>query len=297
MGWGDEIISTGLARGAKARGKRIAFGDGKRIMWGPWCEQMFAGNPNIARPGDERSIDIEWVHHYKGHRLYVRTHGKRRWVFNPQFSVIPGEIFFDQHEKDFADNITAGFVLIEPRVKPCYPNKQWPVERYVEVAQRLIAAGFRVAQFVYDGENALLCDGVEPILTPKLRLALAALSRADLFIGPEGALAHGAAAVGIKSVVLFGGFSPPSVVGYSANANLTGGATHCGWVMPCMHCRRAMNAISVDRVCQSALEFLNAGALSNDRELGERKGLDQGRGAGSLQRRDALLSAQELPAS
>lgn len=256
MGWGDEIISTGLARGAKARGKRIAFGDGKRIMWGPWCEQMFRGNPNVARPGDEHDPDIEWVHHYKGRRLYVKTHPKHRWIYNKAFRVVPGEMFFDAGELAFAENIAPGFVLLEPRVKPCYPNKQWPVDRYTQVARRLIESGHRVAQFVYDGDAKLLCDGVEAIATPKLRLALAALARAALFIGPEGALAHGAAAVGVKSVVLFGGFTDPKVVGYPGNANLTGGAQPCGNHKFCSHCKAAMAAITVHQVYRAAMDIL-----------------------------------------
>lgn len=256
MGWGDEILSTGLARGAKARGKRIAFGNGQRIMWGPWCEQMFRDNPNIARPGDEGAADIEWVHHYKGHRLYVKTHPKYKWIYNKAFRVVPGEMFFSADELEFAENTASGFVLIEPRVKPCYPNKQWPVERYAQVARRLIESGQRVAQFVYDGEAKLLCEGVEAIATPKLRLALSVLARAGLYIGPEGALAHGAAAVGVKSVVIFGGFTDPQVVGYAGNMNLTGGAPPCGNHKFCNHCKAAMAAISVEKVYQSAFKLL-----------------------------------------
>jgi hypothetical protein len=55
-----------MARGAKARGKRIAFGDGQQIISSPWSEQIFRFNPNIARPGDERADDIEWIRHHKG---------------------------------------------------------------------------------------------------------------------------------------------------------------------------------------------------------------------------------------
>jgi hypothetical protein len=37
MGYGDELMATGMARGAAARGKRVAFGDGQRIICGPYC--------------------------------------------------------------------------------------------------------------------------------------------------------------------------------------------------------------------------------------------------------------------
>jgi len=57
-------------------------------------------------------------------------------------------------------------------------------------------------------------------------------------------------------VVLFGGFIPPSVTGYAAHANLTGGAEACGSLKPCPHCRKAMEAISVEEVVEEALERL-----------------------------------------
>ena len=63
-------MAAGLAKGAKARGKRIAFGDGKQIIWDHHSEQIFRGNPNIARPGDEGATDLEWINYYRGNRLY-----------------------------------------------------------------------------------------------------------------------------------------------------------------------------------------------------------------------------------
>ena len=87
-----------MARGAAARGKRIAFGDGRRIIWGPACPVIFKGNPNIAPPGSEGARDLEWVAHYKGHRLYNQL-GAGRWIWNMYFRPVPGEIFFDAREK------------------------------------------------------------------------------------------------------------------------------------------------------------------------------------------------------
>lgn len=297
MGFGDEIVGSGLARGARSRGKRIAFGDGRRIMWGPWCEVIYRGNPNVARPGSEGSIDLEWIAHYKGNRLYVRTHSRNRWVYNRNFKIVPGELFFDDSEIAFAESIKSGFVVIEPHVKPVYPNKQWPVKRYGKTAKALLAAGTRVVQFVYPGATEILCDGIEPIVTPNIRLALAALTRASLYIGPEGALVHGAAAVGVKSVVLFGGFTDPRVLGYPGNANLTGGASSCGSVRQCMHCRKAMDEIGLEIVLRSVQELMgpHASALRDHRQLGQSTELDQGSGARDLRRGDASLSSEALP--
>lgn len=248
-------MATGMARGAKARGKRIALGDKTRILWDQHSAEMFRGNPNIARPGSERDKDIEWVPFYKGHRIYnTQNPAKNRWDWNLDFRPIPGEVYFDTSEKRNGRRHGSGFVLIEPSVetwKSVAYNKDWGRERYQKVATRLRADGYRVAQFGHDKVHPPL-DGVERLRTLSFRDALAILSHAALYIGPEGGLHHGAAALGKPAVVLFGGFIPPSVTGYETHTNLTGGAEACGSLSPCKHCRAAMRAISSDEVYEAA---------------------------------------------
>ena len=92
-------------------------------------------------------------------------------------------------------------------------------------------------------------------------MGLAALSGAKLAVLPEGGLHHGAAALGVKAVVLFGGFIPPEVTGYPqcGHINLTGGALACGSIHKCEHCVVAMNSITVDEVLDSAHSLLAMG--------------------------------------
>lgn len=260
MGLGDQLLATGMARGARARGKRIAFGDGRKIIWDHLSEQIFRGNPNIAAPGSEGAGDLEWIPFYRGNRLYNRQAGDR-WEWNLDFHAIPGEVRFDEQEAAFARHFGSGFVVIEPNVpefKTVAPNKQWPVERYREVALRIMAAGRRVVQFDHGG--AVKIAGARLVKTPTFRHAMAVLAGAALYIGPEGGLHHAAAAVGIPSVVIFGGFIPPSVTGYATHTNLTGGADACGSLKACEHCREAMNAISVADVLGAAQRILKRAA-------------------------------------
>lgn len=248
MGAGDNLMATGMARGASARGRRIAFGNTRQIIWDQHSAMVFRNNPNIAPPGSERSPDLEWITFYKGKRLYNQQEG-HRWVWNYDFRAKPGEMFFSRDEIEFGDQFGKGFVLIEPNVpqqKSVAPNKQWPVMRYQEVAINLKRAGHDVRQFHYRGGDRLLEVG--GIVTPSFRHALAVLRNASLYVGPEGGLHHGAAAVGIPAVVLFGGFIPPQVTGYATHTNLTGGAQACGSLKTCRHCADAMAAISVDKV-------------------------------------------------
>lgn len=250
-------MATGMARGARARGRRIAFGDGQRIIWDKHSEEVFRDNPNIARPGAERDADVEWVHYYKGHRLYNRQDGGR-WIWNLDFRPKPGEVFFDRNEIRNATRYGERFVIIEPDVpvwKTVAPNKDWGHAKYQKVADKLRAAGHRVAQFRHQRSGPPL-NGVDQFRSLGFRDALAVMSHASLYVGPEGGMHHGAAAVGIPAVVLFGGFIPPSVTGYETHTNLTGGAEACGSIKPCRHCADAMAAISVNEVIHAALERL-----------------------------------------
>lgn len=256
MGFGDQLIGSGLARGARARGKRIAFGDGKRILWDKNSEIIFRGNPNIAPPGHEGAPDLEWIPFYKGHRIYNRQDPfSKRWVWNRDFHPTPGELFFDAIERRAGQRYASRFIIVEPNIeqwKSVAPNKDWGRAKYQEIVDRFNAEGWRVAQFAYGP----MLSGVESFRSKNFRDALSILSNAALYIGPEGGLHHGAAAVGINAVVLFGGFIPPSVTGYPNHANLTGGADACGSLNPCAHCKKAMAAISVDDVYKAAKERL-----------------------------------------
>src|SRR5262245_13082820 len=245
MGIGDEVMATGFARGAVARGKRIAFGDGRKLIWGPWCQEAFKNNPNIARRPDEPGV--EWCDYYKGHRLYNRLDpARRRWMWNYDFKAKPGEFYFGADEYQFFP--MPGAVLIEPNVpwhKSVAVNKDWGLERYQHVVERLRGAGWRVLQSSY-GEKRL--HNVDVIKVKSFREAAALVAAVDLLITPEGGLHHAAAGVGTRAIVIFGGFIPPQVTGYEFHINFTGGAEACGSLGKCQHCRQALDRIDVEEI-------------------------------------------------
>ena len=261
MGLGDNLMATGMARGARDRGKRIAFGDGTKIVWDHYSEQIFRNNPNIAPPGDENDPDIEWVPFYRSHRIYNKQVGDR-WEWNYEFKAIPGELFFSDDENKFAQHFGEGYIVIEPNVpefKTVSPNKQWETRRYNKVAKLLKKNGHSVVQF-YSTLSRHIIPGAIQIRTPTFRHAVAALKNAALYIGPEGGLHHGAASVGTPGVVLFGGFIPPAVTGYDFHTNLTGGAVACGSLHRCDHCREAMDRITVPAVMEAASNYMKVAA-------------------------------------
>jgi ADP-heptose:LPS heptosyltransferase len=255
VGLGDQLMGAGMARGAKARGKRIAFGDRRKIIWDKNSEEIFRGNPNLAKPGCERDADIEWIDYYKGHRIYNKQAGER-WIWNMEFRAQPGEVFLDAKEKRNGTRYGKGFVLIEPNVphwKSVAPNKEWGRDKFRALADRLKREGYRVAQF-REPKATVFLSGVEQFQTFDFRDAMAILSHAKAYVGPEGGLHHAAAAMGVPGVVLFGGFIPPQVTGYDLHANLTGGAEACGSIRPCQHCKNALAAISVEEVHAALME-------------------------------------------
>ncbi len=249
-------MGSGLARGAKSRGKRIAFGDGRRIHWHANAHLIYQGNPNVAPPGAERDADITWISHYPGCRVYG-TPRPGGWRWDKNFRATPGEMFFSPQEIDRAAfKMPAGAILIEPHVKPMAPNKRWPWERYKAVAKQLMHDGHQVAQCSY-GQRML--PDVTPITSPDFRTSLAMLARCSLYIGPEGGLHHGAAAVGVSAVVIFGGYISPSTTGYSTHVNLFGADEACGNTGECRHCRHAMDAITAEQVFEAARRILDGG--------------------------------------
>lgn len=253
-------MATGLARGAAARGRRIAFGDGRRLIWGPFCEEAFRHNPNIATAASEPNV--EWLDYHKGNRWYNRADGQR-WAWNYSFQATPGEFYFDAGERMFS--LPRDGVLIEPNVpwhKAVACNKDWGIKRYQALADRLRSSGLRVWQFSY---GKLRLDGVSQIEVATFRQAAAALAGIELAIVPEGGLHHAAAAVGARAIVIFGGFIPPQVTGYPAHVNLTGDSQACGSWRPCQHCRAALDRITVEEVYGNAVKLCEQGATESGR--------------------------------
>src|SRR5262245_36105504 len=165
---------------------------------------------------------------------------QKRIIFNQNFRSPVGEFFFDDEEQSRARVYQSGFIVIEPSVRDwTHANKYWGDGKYEAVAKHFLSVGHRVMQFKHRDTQRLI-DGVELIEAP-FRDAVAILQNARLYIGPEGALHHAAAAVGLKGVVVFGDFIPPQVTGYAIHRNLTGKSNnYCGSLLPCEHCRRAM---------------------------------------------------------
>lgn len=263
MGYGDQLIATGLARGAAERGKRVAFGDpnGRRIIWDGRSKEIFQGNPNIAPPGSEGGKNLEWVKFYKGHRGYnTQLAGVDSWTWNMKWRCKPGEVYFTDAERAEGASHGSGFTVIVPYIEAwktgVSPNKDWGLKKYQALADILRAEGDELVQFSYDKAGPLL-RGVRTIPTRGFRHAMSILANAQLYIGPEGGLHHAAAAFSLPGVVIFGDWIPPEVTGYAMHTNLTGtSGRYCGRHQACAHCRAAMDHITVEAVHRAVHGYL-----------------------------------------
>jgi ADP-heptose:LPS heptosyltransferase len=89
------------------------------------------------------------------------------------------------------------------------PRKNWPAERFLELAARLAAAGERPAWVLGPAEAGFAPPERDAALRGMSLPALAAAAaRARLFVGGDSGVAHLAAAAGAPCVVLFGASEP-----------------------------------------------------------------------------------------
>ncbi len=283
MGLGDKLMSIGDAwaiyQSAPTAGK-VAIGvNGNLDNEATFLEQ---GLDFLARTPAEVTAHTRWVNSVPGRRPYhdhlaMQAEARRRGLdpsprklvfrlghvlFNMDYKVKPAPLRqgLDADERARMRALTPhGLVLIEPHIKAnAPPSKRWPFERFAAVATELQRAGHAVMQ-VGQPEQGVL-PGVEVLKTKSFRDVLPALGAARLYIGPEGGLHHASAGMNTPGVIIFGGFTPPSITGYDIHVNLTGGAqSFCGTKSAlCPHCVEHMSRISADEVVAHALNILQA---------------------------------------
>lgn len=250
MGIGDEVMVTGHVR-------RMQMTDPRKVRLvyerpNHWSE-VFNGNPRIAARGEAGDFQL-YQPRVNGLRPYIAAKTDRQWTWRDDAKPEVGELYFSHSEKAYASQYS-GDVILEPNCKPkASPNKDWGWERWQKLAHMLIAMGIKPRQLGPKGTKTL--NGVKLIETPTFRDAAVVLSRSRVAILPEGGLHHAAAAVGCKSVVIFGGYISPQQTGYDTQVNLFTGDKPCGWRLPCKHCAEAMQQITPALVLEKVKEIM-----------------------------------------
>jgi ADP-heptose:LPS heptosyltransferase len=250
MGIGDEIMLTGEARVLQMRDPRpikVDYGRG-RFRW----HSIWENNPRFARP-EEMTHFQSMLARPNGYRPYIARKRANKWEWKNYKPKI-GEIYLTEEEKAFGAR-HSNRIIIEPHIKAnASPNKQWGWMRWNKLAYLLQEGGLRVSQVGPDDTPIL--GGAEHIVTTNFRLACAVLAQARAAVLPEGGLHHAAAAVGLRSVVIYGGFISPDQTGYDLHRNLFAGGTPCGMRARCEHCARSMAAIAPEAVAKELCALL-----------------------------------------
>ena len=107
---------------------------------------------------------------------------------------------------------------------------------------------YEFIQITYLGRNPMKgCINLDGL---NFRTSAAILSLCDLFIGPEGGMAHAAAATNRTAVVIWGGHISPDITGYSFHKNLYNKhpMSPCGSKLVCAHCQEGLKKITITDV-------------------------------------------------
>ncbi len=142
-------------------------------------------------------------------------------------------------------------------------TKNLPDAHWAKVVRRLKSGGLSVVQIGENGEKAI--EGVDVSLLGQLSFKGSAdvLRFAQAHVDTEGGMVHAAAAVGTRSVVVFGP-TPPAFFGYADNINI--GTRECGdcwwttrtWAQECPRGKvepPCMSAHDPGAVAQAALSI------------------------------------------
>ena len=290
MGYGDDIMGTGLARAIRDQypDAKMVFGDPKTyhdpannklsVHW----SDVFYNNPLIVQP-DEPVKDMVCIPDYPGCRVYLdykktekEADGKflkyTKFAWADGFKAPRGEFFFDNNEKSAASEIALRlpnpFFVIEPHVadKPWINKKEWPWERWQAVVDALPDVAF------VQMSSGDVLDRVHHVQTPTFRQACGILACAGAVISSEGGLHHAAAALDVQAVVLWGHYTSPDILGYDDQTNIRhADGNGCGntW-NECPDCQESMHNIKVDEVVEAIKKVISDGRYSHSRKARDR---------------------------
>ena len=191
-----------------------------------------------------------------GHRPYIKLKTAERWFWN-KYRPEPADVVLTEAETAFGRVAKSAIIIIEPNVKNIgHRNKDWGLGLWQNLVYAIRKEGLEVPlmQMTRPGDRGLAYVSQVPV--DSFRKALACLKHARLYVGPEGGLHHGAAAMRTPAVVIFGGFVSPETTGYDQHRNLFTGGEACGMRTDCPHCRKAMNAITPEMVLHEIKESL-----------------------------------------
>lgn len=271
MGLGDDIMATAVAKIEKEKypDRQIVIGDFEKKLG--YESIIYKNNPYIT---DQKDLDknkiVHFVNIHKNNRPYINLEktNSKNYVWNENFKILVGQIFFSKTEIDISKKIIEnaklfwnkknkknfkGIIFIESSStkfsEKAYFYKQknldWGYDNWLKLVKEL-SQDFLFIQSVHKETvklpNIFYCE-------TDFRAASSVINECDLYIGPHGGFAHAAAALGKKAVIYFGGWVSPNILGYDFHKNIFVDidGSPCGAKgYECQHCIECKKLITID---------------------------------------------------
>jgi Glycosyltransferase family 9 (heptosyltransferase) len=247
VGQGDVLMSIGEAKRVHKATKQLVMIVDRHNR--PVRSDLFDGIRYLTTK--PLKVPYKRIVNAPGVRPYIAAKTDERWTWRP-YQPEPADVVFTPKELAFAEPYR-GMVMVEPNVKSIgHRNKDWGWANWWKLDALARFEG--LVQCTRDGDRLL--PNAKHVPTNTFRQTLAVLSVCKAFVGTEGGLMHGAAAVGTPAVVIFGGFISPDITGYKHHRNIFTGGKACGMRHDCDHCRKAMNKITPALVLAELKEIL-----------------------------------------
>lgn len=263
MGVGDAILAAGQAEHLFAADptRRVAI---CKCDGTPYWDPIWDGNPILARPNDVANGEsVQILKNGPGCRPYIvyPFTEETGWTFNKNFRAKENIARIYLTAAEVARGTSAldkygPYVLMEPFSK--HINLRWPIERWTElVASR---RDLTWVQHVHNDSTRITGAHYEEAT---FREACGLVLASSVYIRSESGMLHAAAALGCRTIAVWGGCMDYDVLGgYPKQYGVVdhGPDSPCGRWLVCDHCRRVMAGITVHRVLR-ALEAQETLAL------------------------------------
>lgn len=259
-GIGDDLLCTSVARELRKRGRSVWIASNR--------SELFFDNRDIGAvvPDDARlfrlvkhlGTRVVWPNYSPLDERGDRCIPPPRHIiaYMCELAGVHGKVELRPHmslaeAEKRAGSLVPRQIAIQSSIRTArYPmlTKEWYPDRF----QAVVSALAHKCNFVQVGAaDDPLLDGVLDLRgKTSIRATAAILHRSILFVGLEGFLMHLARAVDCRSVIVYGGRTLPSQVGYSSNENLVTelGCSPCWGRNTCNNGRKCMDDILPDRV-------------------------------------------------
>lgn len=145
-------------------------------------------------------------------------------------------------------------IIVQRRASRWTPNKNWPMEYWVELIKRLSLKGTVIEIGVKDSTPEVVLENYVDLRGQQLKEFVAVIAAGDILVGPPSGPSHVAAAAGIPAVIIIGGYELPKNSAYSDSVGLhTPVACSPCWLRePCPYQLKCLTAIEPATV-ESAL--------------------------------------------